>query len=58
MTETREMCRADDEPQACGEGHCRCDCTPGYATHPCGCDCPHDVDCDCEECLDASGGAA
>ena len=44
---------ATDEPEACGEGHCRCYCTPGYALHACGCQCPHAEDCGCEDCLDA-----
>ncbi|NEA59507.1 hypothetical protein G3I60_36440 [Streptomyces sp. SID13666] len=37
----------DEEP--CGEGMCICYCT-GFL-HPCGCDCPHDEDCDCPDCM-------
>ncbi|MFH8737002.1 hypothetical protein [Streptomyces sp. NPDC017964] len=40
----------DDEPdeEPCGEGMCQCYCVG--TLHPCGCDCPHDDDCDCDFC--------
>lgn len=41
----------DDEDEACGEGHCRCYCIGGPG-HACGCDCPHQDDCDCPDCMD------
>ncbi|NGN64109.1 hypothetical protein G5C51_09355 [Streptomyces sp. A7024] len=37
-----------DEEEPCGEGMCICYCVG--ARHPCGCDCPHDEDCDCPFC--------
>ncbi|MER6678103.1 hypothetical protein [Streptomyces sp. NPDC000983] len=36
----------DEEP--CGEGMCQCHCIGDL--HPCGCDCPHPDDCDCQLC--------
>ncbi|MFE7012141.1 hypothetical protein ACFVAQ_16785 [Streptomyces sp. NPDC057651] len=36
----------EDEP--CGEGMCQCSCIG--TLHPCGCDCPHDDECDCDVC--------
>ncbi|MER5183572.1 hypothetical protein ABT009_35385 [Streptomyces sp. NPDC002896] len=40
----------DDEPEEepCGEGMCQCYCIG--VLHPCGCDCPHTDDCDCDFC--------
>ena len=37
----------DEEP--CGEGMCVCYCIG--VLHPCGCDCPHNEDCDCPDCM-------
>ncbi|MEV5952076.1 hypothetical protein [Streptomyces sp. NPDC051993] len=43
-------CQVDDEPdeEPCGEGMCQCYCIG--VRHPCGCDCPHATDCDCDFC--------
>lgn len=38
-----------DEDMACGEGHCICYCVG--VLHACGCDCPHDPDCNCMDCM-------
>ncbi|MFE5125483.1 hypothetical protein [Streptomyces sp. NPDC056669] len=38
----------DEEP--CGEGMCQCYCLGDR--HPCGCDCPHREDCDCDFCTE------
>lgn len=38
----------EDDEQPCGEGMCRCYCIGQL--HPCGCDCLHDDDCDCDFC--------
>jgi hypothetical protein len=40
----------DDGPEEepCGEGMCQCYCIGNL--HPCGCECPHPDDCDCDFC--------
>lgn len=40
----------DTDDMPCGESGCYCRCSGG-ASHACCCDCPHDEDCDCEECV-------
>ncbi|GAA2314576.1 hypothetical protein OKJ48_03025 [Streptomyces kunmingensis] len=39
----------EDDEQPCGEGMCHCYCVG--LRHPCGCDCPHADDCDCDFCV-------
>ncbi|MEW1803218.1 hypothetical protein ACIGO7_35380 [Streptomyces virginiae] len=36
-----------DDDWPCGENMCQCSCWRGHA---CGCDCPHDEECECADC--------